>query len=463
MATQISDENDLQNMNLDLTDDYELVANIDCSTIANFQPVGGWGGANAFTGSFDGKGFRIINLVVNRAADDYIGLFGEIDGASIKNVHIEATLTGDDYVGIIGKSTDSTVDLVSATVTIIGDQNVGGLVGLDDGSAFTNCSTSGLVDGNKYVGGLIGALTYGAWSIDTCKTSVAVTASADGPQEIGGLIGYAPAAIPTWTGTIDRSYATGSVTVTRTAAGAGTVRYIGGLIGRGGPTLNACYATGTVSIINNSADATGDALEIGGLIGFYWGNASDCYSLVDISISKVGAADWDALELGGFVGEYDYGLVAGDAVTANSYYAGTITIADVAGAQTVGGFCANATGGGTIQDTNCFWDTVTSGQAASDGGTGKTTAQMQDIETFSAAGWAVSRIWSLLETCNNGYPCLISVNPCCPPTLLPPLDPTIAPKKVSLEHIRNLEIMNGARSFIGRDGNFTWESRFHRG
>lgn len=47
-------------------------------------------------------------------------------------------------------------------------------------------------------------------------------------------------------------------------------------------------------------------------------------------------------------------------------------------------------------------------------------------------------------------------------TGLPPLDPTIAPKKVSLELIRNLEIMNNGRFYISKLGNAIYESRFHR-
>ncbi|MBE0430596.1 MAG: hypothetical protein IBX67_02095, partial [Dehalococcoidia bacterium] len=39
--------------------------------------------------------------------------------------------------------------------------------------------------------------------------------------------------------------------------------------------------------------------------------------------------------------------------------------------------------------TNSFWDTQTSGQAASAGGTGRTTAQMRNITTFTGAGWDI--------------------------------------------------------------------------
>jgi hypothetical protein len=44
-----------------------------------------------------------------------------------------------------------------------------------------------------------------------------------------------------------------------------------------------------------------------------------------------------------------------------------------------------------------FWDTLTSGQATSAGGTGKTTAQMKDITTFSGAGWNITTV-ALNET-----------------------------------------------------------------
>jgi hypothetical protein len=37
--------------------------------------------------------------------------------------------------------------------------------------------------------------------------------------------------------------------------------------------------------------------------------------------------------------------------------------------------------------SSSFWDTETSGQDTSDGGTGKTTAEMQTASTFLEAGW----------------------------------------------------------------------------
>jgi len=45
---------------------------------------------------------------------------------------------------------------------------------------------------------------------------------------------------------------------------------------------------------------------------------------------------------------------------------------------------------GTI--SNSFWDTETSGQATSDGGTGKNTTEMKDIAAFSGAGWNITTV-----------------------------------------------------------------------
>ena len=44
----------------------------------------------------------------------------------------------------------------------------------------------------------------------------------------------------------------------------------------------------------------------------------------------------------------------------------------------------------TVSDS--FWDTETSGQATSAGGTGKTTAEMHNIATFSGAGWNITAV-----------------------------------------------------------------------
>jgi len=74
----------------------------------------------------------------------------------------------------------------------------------------------------------------------------------------------------------------------------------------------------------------------------------------------------------------------------------------VTGKRHVGGLVGRnyfGTGEGTV--SNCFWDTETSEQSTSDGGTGKTTMEMQDIATFSGAEWDICTVAP--GQTNNGY------------------------------------------------------------
>lgn len=127
----------------------------------------------------------------------------------------------------------------------------------------------------------------------------------------------------------------------------GTDGFSGGLIGhKDNGLLEDCYALGSVNDTNGLS---------GGLIGFLW------YDPVQNSFST-----------GAVSGPFSEGLVGSC-------------------------FCP-------IQ--NSFWDTETSGQATSNGATGKTTAEMQQQSTFTDAGWDFSTVWKLDGINNNGYPYL---------------------------------------------------------
>ena len=78
----------------------------------------------------------------------------------------------------------------------------------------------------------------------------------------------------------------------------------------------------------------------------------------------------------------------------NSYSSGKVT-----GNLSVGGLVGVSS---NVSITNSFWDTETSGQATSDGGTGKTTVEMQDIATFSGAVWDIVAVANS-GTRNTGY------------------------------------------------------------
>jgi len=140
--------------------------------------------------------------------------------------------------------------------------------------------------------------------------------------------------------------------------------------------ISKCFATGSVVV---------DALHYaGGFVSSNEGEGTidDCYSRC--SVTGNGSS-----------------LIAGFA----RYNSATITNCYSTGLVSNGGqeagFCQSNSG--TI--TNCFWDTETSNQAASDGGTGKTTAEMKTKATFTDAGWDFTTpIWYIGAAINDGYP-----------------------------------------------------------
>ncbi|MHA6251949.1 GLUG motif-containing protein [Oceanobacillus sp. CAU 1775] len=153
--------------------------------------------------------------------------------------------------------------------------------------------------------------------------------------------------------------------------------------GRDGVVSN-CYTTGTVSGVNN----------VGGLGGYiYAGNVENCYSNANVNAS-IG---------GGLIGR----MLASDSTSVkNSYSTGSVVIE---GDSTYfGGLIGN--GGTSDNVTNSYWDIETSGMDTSHGGTGKTTAEMQDQSTY--AGWDFDTVWAM-----NDYPYLQVIGIPTPPEI----------------------------------------------
>jgi len=83
----------------------------------------------------------------------------------------------------------------------------------------------------------------------------------------------------------------------------------------------------------------------------------------------------------------------------NCYATGTVT--GGTGGEFTGGLLGGVAEGNTV--SNSFWDTETSGQATSDGGTGKTTEEMQDISTFSDTETeGLDESWDIIAVANTG-------------------------------------------------------------
>jgi hypothetical protein len=222
---------------------------------------------------------------------------------------------------------------------------------------------------------------------------------------VGGLAG----SIAQW-GTISHCYSSGSV-----HGGS----FVGGLLGSSsncedyGGNITDCWSDGVV---------TGGGA-VGGLVGANNGWVGRCHSA-----ARVMGSGW---YVGGLVGLNDnpfYGTTCGGAVT-ESYSTGAVSGVEyvgglvgynpgwIAASYSTGAVTGSGWVGGLVGDNmwgsvvSGFWDIQTSGQTTSVGGTGKTTAEMQDPNTFMLAGWdfvgqpdGPHDIWAQPE--GGGYPIL---------------------------------------------------------
>ncbi|MCT7604754.1 YDG domain-containing protein, partial [Aliarcobacter butzleri] len=253
----------LQWINTALNGKYELGSNIDAGVTktdtanwgtTGFNPIGNL--SNKFNGTFDGLGFTISNLYINRPPQTDIGLFGYTNNATIKNIGLkDVDIGGNLYVGgLVGYNSNGTISNSYASGSVNGYLGVGGLVGFNSNGTISDSYASGSVSGHSggrsYVGGLVG---YNANSGTITNSYATGTVSGDsgGDSYVGGLVGEN-------VGTITNSYATGTVD-----GGSGGRSYVGGLVGynANSGTITNSYATGTVS------GHSGGRSYVGGLVG----------------------------------------------------------------------------------------------------------------------------------------------------------------------------------------------------
>jgi hypothetical protein len=112
---------------------YWTVASIIGNYRKGWQPIGT--SSDPFTGSFDGQGYEISGLFINRPDEDEVGLFGCIGEAGVVNdvEVVNAAVTGNKYVaGMVGNNL-GTLSNCYFSGSINGDQCLGGLAGLNVG------------------------------------------------------------------------------------------------------------------------------------------------------------------------------------------------------------------------------------------------------------------------------------------------------------------------------------------
>lgn len=165
--------------------------NIDASDTATwnngegFSPIGN--STTPFTGEWDGDGWAISGLVINRPNTNEQALFGYVEGATIKNLGVtNCSITGDTRVAAIAASfrSSSLMRNCQASGTISGSQNVGGLVGFNRySSTIENSFNLAGVDGTISAGGIAGKSNDGS-AILNCYNLGDITGSID----IAGIV-----------------------------------------------------------------------------------------------------------------------------------------------------------------------------------------------------------------------------------------------------------------------------------
>lgn len=200
---------------------YLLLNNMDASATAGwnggigFTPIGSFDAL--FSGVFQGGGFAISNLVINRPTDSGLGLFG--------------------YIGPAGEARNLSLPGISVT----GNFRLGALAGENRGT-ITRCSSTGTISGNHNMGGLVGdniGFFGGPARIENSYSHSSVLASG---YETGGLVGWNA-------GEIHRCYSTGAVTENDD--------FNGGLVGANDGSVSESYWDTETSGQNTSDGGSG--------------------------------------------------------------------------------------------------------------------------------------------------------------------------------------------------------------
>ena len=314
----VKDVYDLQNINSNLGGKYMLGDNINAKATAQwnsyidgsitkyygFTPLGKE--SSQFGGVFDGLGYTIDGLTIDRGSETYVGLFGYNNG-TIRNVGlINGSVTGESNVGGIVGSNEGTVSYSYNTGSVSGNMNVGGIVGYNDRTVSYSHNT-GSVSGDMNVGGVIGN--------NGSKVSYSYNAggSVNGQTNVGGVIGNNNY------GDLNDVYNTGTVT--------GSGDCVGGVLGHdddlGSNPMHNVYNTGNV---------TGSGNYVGGVVG----SSSNHYSNVYNTGNVTGSGDY----VGGIMGINRYGDLN------NAYNTGSVS-----GNSNVGGIVGYKNASSVITNT----------------------------------------------------------------------------------------------------------------
>ena len=254
-------DSNVENASDALKFNYALMGDINASDVENYEAIGT---GSEFTGTFDGRGNRIIGLNVN--ATDKVnnktnaGIFSTIgNGGTVKNVNIySGNFTGTNTAGAVAGVNNGRIENVTGfgnTVTVTNaNGNAGGIVGVnkgDKGNIITNedgTITLEPAENEQFATGIIDVESIGS-VIAESNNAVA-----------GGLVG-------TNDGALGNSYSDSAVTST-----AGTSNGLGGVVGVNKGDVQYVDSLGVTN------GGTSSSSNVGGIIGVNNGNMYSGYN-----------------------------------------------------------------------------------------------------------------------------------------------------------------------------------------
>ena len=365
--------------------DYVLTKDIDASASMNemcnadgcngFIPIGKNKDAAdsiIFWGNIDGQNHTISNLNLwlpcerDVAFIAYLG--GSVSNLNFDHVNVTGRVSESNYVATVAAKSVGKIRNVKVTNGFVQGQNyVGGIVGhatkeYNEGATIVNASFQGTIKGSQRVGGIAGQLDM---DLDSAFVDAEIIALR---KSVGGIVGYLM-------GAVSNSRSNGLI-----VPGKSDVDEVGGIAGY---SKGSVYSS--VSLMNLTSFGYDFDDDIGGIVG---DNAKGAvlysYSLGNVEgnghvggVVGTGGRVMNSYAFGSVKGERYVGGIAGSYADVFHSYA----VVSVQGENHVGGLI----GGDPDSIVSSYWNTEISGIDSSAGGVGLTTAQMLKWDSY--VGW----------------------------------------------------------------------------
>lgn len=375
------------------TNSFEIASDLDFGLIG-IIPIGdsmSTSATNYYIGSlFEGNDHILSNVFIKTTTQNDVGVFRKVASSKIKNLTVKK-------IGIVADGKD----------------NVGGLIGSGQALTLERIKVSGHIEGNNYVGGILGLSSAGLLSINKSHTVLDLK----GMANAGGLVGQVTN--DNSSSSIVKSSVTGTIRASNCNAGASQGVKLGGFVGY----LNL---TADFNVAESIAKADIDGCtNVGGMFGYVNSSSTSLSILNSYVKSGINGRDESSAPIMGGVAGTIY-LPSGTFTFTNSFilakkvysqkYSIPSSSASVAGsitastqncpaasyvvlddsANTTGGTCNNVTNIKNYEDMTSFFTTTnfpSSIWELQSGGAPHLKMEKDDLKTS----------YLTVGECDNGY------------------------------------------------------------